>query len=145
VVAVRPKGLLQVIIGPGQIRDLIAVKEPWPVAARDFQEMSQRGGKCPSASPMPRHGAQQATQATLNSRPRALVLVGEDLGYLVAPAIGDAHLGPQQGGLGQAPLEERLKPEQGLGEAPLFATRSRLVEMALRRACSLSPEAASGG
>lgn len=111
VVAVRPKGLLQVIIGPGQSRDRIAVKEAWPVTARDFQEMCQRGGECPRASPVPRHGAQEATQATLHSRPRAVFLVGEDVGYLVDPARGDAHLRPQQGGLGQAPVEERLQPE----------------------------------
>ena len=141
----RPKALLQVIIGPWQIRDLIAVEEPWPVTARDFQEVGQSRGEPPSGSPVPHHRAQQATQATFDSHPRVLVLIGEDVGHAMDPAIGDAHLGPQRGGFGQAPLEERLQPDKGLGQAPLLASRSRLWEIAVSRSCSVSPEAARGG
>ena len=82
---------------------------------RNFQEVCQGGGECPSASPVQRHRTQEAAQAALDNRPRALFLVGEDVSCLVDPAVSDTHLGPQRGGLGQAPVEEPLKPDKGLG------------------------------
>jgi hypothetical protein len=44
-----------------------------------------------------------------------LGLIGEDMGRPMDPAIGDTHRGPQRGGLGQPPLEDRLQPDQGCG------------------------------
>lgn len=42
-----PKGLLQIIVGPRQIRNLIAEKEMWSIALRHLQEM------CNSLRPPP--------------------------------------------------------------------------------------------
>jgi hypothetical protein len=141
----RPKTLLQVIIGPGQIGDLIAVKESRPVTARDLEEVGQCRGEPSCGSSVPRHGTQQAAQATLHGCPSELVGVREDVSRPMHPAVGDPHVRPQGGRLGQASLEERLQPDERLGEGPLFATRSRLVAIAVSRSCSFSPEAASGG
>lgn len=109
-----PKTLFQGVIGPRQIRDLVAVKQPRPVTARDFQEVHQWRSERPSGSPVSCHGAQQAAQALFDGRPRVLCLVGEDVGCAMYPAIGNAHLRPQRGGLGQPSLENRLQPDQGL-------------------------------
>jgi hypothetical protein len=118
-----------------------ATVQPRPGAARDFHEVLQAGGLGTSGRPVSRHGAQQATQTTLHGRSRPVVLVGEDVGCSMDPPRGNAHLGPQHGRLGQPSLEHRVQPAQGAGGIPLFATRFRLSVMALRRSCSVSPEA----
>src|SRR5215831_12403664 len=145
VVAMRAKVLLQVVIGPRQLRDLIAMEQAWPVTARNLEEVRQRRGERPGGSLVPRHRAQQAAQATLHSRSCALLFIGEDVGSPIDPAIGDAHGGPQGGGRRQAPLEDTLQPSEGLWQGPLFSTRSRLSAMAPRRSWSLRPEATTGG
>src|SRR4030095_13055045 len=141
VITVCAKGLLQFVIGPRQLRNLIAVKEPWPVTARDLEKVHQRGGERPRGGPVPGHRAQQALQATLHGCPRVLFLVAEDMGGPMDPAIGDAYVRPQGGGCRQAPLEDGLQPREGLGQCPLFSPRSRLSAMAARRSWSLRPEA----
>ena len=122
----RSKILFQVVISPGQIEDLIAVKEPWPVTARDLEEVGQGRGEPSCGSTVPRHGTQQATQTTLHRSPRELVGVREDVRCPMHPVVGHTHVRPQGGRLGQASLEERLHPAERLGECPLFVTRSRL-------------------
>ena len=144
-VAMGPKTLLQVIIGPWEIRDRIAVKETGPVAPSHLEEGDQRRREYPGGSAVPHHGAEQAAHATFHRYPRLLVFVSEDVRYPMDPAGGNVHIGPQGSRLSQAPLEEGVQPDQWLWERPLFATRSRLWERVVSRACSLSPEAARGG
>ena len=121
------------------------MKEPRPVTPRDFQEVLQGRHECPSGNPVPHHGPEQAAQATLDGHCGLLLLVAEEVGCAMHPAIGDAHSRPQGGRLGQTSLEDGLQPGKGPGQGPLFAPRSRLWEMAVSRPCSVSPEAARGG
>ena len=107
-VAMRPKGLLQVVIGPRQLRNLVAVKEPGPVTARYLEEVSQGRSERPGGRLVPRHRAQRATQALLHQRPGMVFLVGEDMSHPMYPTIGDTDVRPEGSGLGQASLEERL-------------------------------------
>ena len=145
VVAMGTKTLLQVVIGPWEIRDLIAVKEAWPVAPGHLEEVDERRRQGPDGRSVPHHRAQQTAQATFYYCPRLLVFVGEDMSYPMDPVVGKAHIGPQGSCLGQAPLEECLQSGKRLWESPLFATPSRLWEIVVSRSCSLSPEAARGG
>src|SRR4029434_3868674 len=145
VMTMRANGLLQFVIGPRQLRNLIAVKEPGPVTARDLEKVPQRGGERPCGGPVPCHRAQQALQATLHGCPMVLFLVAEDMGAPMDPARGTAYVRPQGGGCSQAPLEDGLQPREGLGQGPLFSPRSRLSAMAARRSWSLRPEATKGG
>ena len=71
--------------------------------------------------------------------------MAEAVGGAMPPAIGDAHIRPQGGRRGQTSLEEALPPGEGPGPGPLFSPRSRLWERAVRRPCSVRPEAARGG
>jgi hypothetical protein len=137
--------LFSVVIGPWQSRDLIAGEEPWPVTARDVQEVGQGRGESPSGSPVPPQRAQHAAQTTLEGHPGVLVLVGEARGRPMDPARGHTPLGPQRGGLGQAAWEDGWQPDEGLGPRPLFVPRSRRWASAVSRSCSVSPEAARGG
>ena len=145
VVAMGTKTLLQVVIGPWEIRDLIAVKETWPVAPGHLEEVDQRRREYPGSRSVLPHCASQAAQAPLHRCPRRLVFIGEDVRGPLDPAVGHAPSGPQGRRPGQAPLEECGQPDKRLRESPLFATRSRLWESAVSRSCSLSPEAARGG
>ena len=95
--AIRAKALLQIIIGPGEVRDAIAVKEAGPVTPRDLEEVGHGRGKCPRCGLMPYHSAEPPLQAALHRRFSTLVSVAEDMGYPMDPAIGDAHVGPESG------------------------------------------------
>ena len=145
VVAMGTKILLQVVVGPWEIRDLRAMKEAGPVAPGHLEEGDPRRRKAPGSRSGSHHRAQQAAQATLHHGPRLLAFVGEEMSRLMDPAVGNAHIGPQGRRRGQAPLEECVQPDERLREPPLFATRSRLWEIAVSRSCSLRPEAARGG
>jgi hypothetical protein len=95
--AIRAKALLQIIIGPGEVRDAIAVKEAGPVTPGDLEEVGHGRGKCPCCGLMPSHSAEQPLQAALHRRLCTLISVAEDMGHPMDPAIGDAHVGPERG------------------------------------------------
>jgi hypothetical protein len=143
--AIRAKALLQIIIGPGEVRDAIAVKEAGPVTPRDLEEVGDGKGERPSGGLMPHHSAEQPLQAALQRRLCMLISVVEDVGHPMDPAIGDADVGPESGSCREALVEPGVEAPERLGHGPLFSTRSRLSEMAVRRSWSLSPEAARGG
>lgn len=56
-VAMRAKALLQVVIGPRQRRDLIAMEQTWPVTAGNLEEVHQRRGERPGGRLVPCHRA----------------------------------------------------------------------------------------
>jgi hypothetical protein len=65
-IAIGAKKLLQIIIGPGQLRHRIAGKESGPVAPGDLPEVRQRRCKRASRSLVSRPRAQKAPEATLH-------------------------------------------------------------------------------
>jgi hypothetical protein len=92
-IAVRAEKLFQIIIGPGQIRHRIAGEESWPVTTGDLPEVPQRWCKCASRSLVSRHRAQASPEATLHRQRLVLVLVAEDMGCLMDPAIPRPYVG----------------------------------------------------
>jgi len=102
--AVRAKKRFQSIIGPGQLRHRIAGQESWPVTPGDLPEVPQRRGQCASRSLGARHRAQESPEAPLHQQRLGLVLVAEDGGGPMDPAIPHTHVGPQCRRLRYAPL-----------------------------------------
>ena len=92
--AVRAEKLFQIIIGPGQIRHRIAGEESWPVTTGDLPEVPQRWGKRASRSLVSRHRAQESPEAPLHRQRLVLVLVAEDVGRLMDPAIPHPYVRP---------------------------------------------------
>jgi hypothetical protein len=92
--AIGAEKLFEIIIGPGQRRHRRASKEPGPVTAGDLPEVCQRRGKCPCGGLVSRHRAQESPEAMLHGQGFALVLVAEDVGRLMDPAIPYAYVGP---------------------------------------------------
>jgi hypothetical protein len=82
---------------------------------------------------------------TLHRRCLALLLVAEDVGHLMDPAIPYTYVGPYICSVYQTSLKQGLQATQVLGQAPLFASCSRLTALALRRPWRLSPAASRGG
>src|SRR5262249_30544851 len=95
-IPIRSEKLFQLIIGPGQIWYRIAGKESWPVTAGNLPEVRQRWGQSPCGSLVARHRAQESPKATLYGQGLALVLVTEDVGRLMNPAIPHTYIGPQR-------------------------------------------------
>lgn len=73
--AICPKELLQVIVGPREIRYLIAVEEPWPIAAGDLEEVGQSRGEFASGGPVPCHCPEETAQPPLHGGSSTLVFV----------------------------------------------------------------------
>ena len=147
VVAVRPEQLLQLqpVVGAQQAFDPIAVEQAGSVAGGDLHEVVDRHGQRTGfvASPGPGH------QETLVAGPHASGIepgpVGKDMGGRAGPAIGAANVGPEGPRALQTTPDEGRDPPQGLAQSPLSSTRPKLAATASSRACSRSPEAASGG
>ena len=93
-IAVRAEKLFQIIIGPRQIRHRIAREESWPVTTGDLPEVPQRWCQCASPSLVSRHCAQESPEAPLHRQRLMLVLVAEDMGCLMNPAIPCPYVGP---------------------------------------------------
>jgi hypothetical protein len=91
----RPKKLLQIIIGARQFGHIIAVKKTGPVAPGDFEKMCQRRGQQTGASPVPSHGAKQTAEAALHGRTCALFFVREDVGGTMDPLVSNAYRRPE--------------------------------------------------
>jgi hypothetical protein len=143
--AMGAKKLLQIIIGAGEIRYAIAVEKPGPIAAADLEKVVDGGGKRARFGVMPRHRPEEPLQAPLHPCLTVLVVVVQEVGRPMDPAIGDADVRPESGSCREALVEKGGEAPERLGQGPLFSTRSRLSEMAVRRSWSWSPDAARGG
>src|SRR5262245_60822721 len=143
-IAIDTKKLLQIIIGPGKIRDAIAVPQAGPGAPADLQTVPNRGRAGPGLGVMRPHGPTQPVQPALHGCLRARGVVVQDVGGAMHPAIGHTPLGPPRRRRVQPTPQDRLQAPEGCGPAPLFSTRSRLGALALRRAWSGSPAADKG-
>jgi len=129
----RTKKLFEIVIGAREIRHAITVEQTRPITVADLEKVvdGRRQRACFGAVPL--HRPEEPVQALLHRCLTELVLIIEDIRRTMHPAIGHLHVGPQGRGIMQPPLEDGLQAPQVLGQGPLFATRSRLSAMVLRR------------
>src|SRR5207302_9399244 len=76
--AIGAKQLLQIIIGTGKSRDAIAVKQAWPVASADLQNVPDRWCEAPSLGLMLPPSPEQPVQPALHGGLRALGVIVQD-------------------------------------------------------------------
>ena len=112
--AMGAKKLLQIIVGAGKLRDAIAVEQPRPITPADLEKVVDSGGQCAGFGAVPRHGPEEPPQAPLHHGRTVLVVV-QDVGRPMDPAIGDADVRPQCSGRVQPALQDRLQAPEGLG------------------------------
>jgi len=137
--------LLQGVIGPGQVGNLIAMEQAGQVAGRDFQEVPQGRARSPGPLTLPSHRPQMGPVLAADDLGGAFLGVAENRGGLLHQAKGVLDRRPECGGLGQALSEDGLQLRQGLGE-PLFSfTRCKLADTSCSRPWSFRPLATSGG
>ncbi len=119
-ITMAPKGVLQIVIRPRQVRRFVALEQAWPVALCHFQEVPQalldRGligrGRC-----LP-HPHQQLHQPTPDLRGRQLLPVLEDPGHALDPLVGLPHRREQGGCLLQPTPQQLLQTLQTRGQTP---------------------------
>jgi hypothetical protein len=98
----RAKELLQSIIGPREVRDLIAMKQTGPVALCHFAEVREHGSQSGTAQLLvTRHGPQQGPQVALDASTIELLGISEYLGCPFDPAVGRTDQGPELSGVGE--------------------------------------------
>jgi len=89
--AMGAEKLLQIIVGTREVRHLIAMKEPGPVALRHCAEVREHGSQNGTAQLLvTRQGPEQGPQVALDASPIELLGIGEYLGCTFDPALGDA-------------------------------------------------------
>ena len=121
------------------------MEEAWPVTPGHFVKVRQRRSERAGSGPVLHDGTEQALHTTLHRGPIDLGLVITEMDDAMHPFVGNAHIGPQSRGVRQTPPQKSPQTDEGFGEAPFFAPRSRLSAIAVKRSCSLSPAAPSGG
>jgi hypothetical protein len=94
-IAIGAKKLLQIIIGAGQVGNVLTMKQTWPVAPADLQKVLHRGREGPGFGLMLPHGSAQPVQSPLHGGPCLLGVIIQDVRGAMDPAIGHTHLGPQ--------------------------------------------------
>src|SRR5215471_17786810 len=144
-IAIGTKKLLQIIIGAWQFGHGITMKQAGPVTPADLQKVPYGGREGPGFDLMLPHSSKQPVQPSLHGSFCVLGVIVQDVRGAMHPAIGHTHLGPQRSGCVQPAPQDRLQAPAGLGQGPLFSTRSRLWVMAVRRSWSWRPAAAKGG
>ena len=137
--------MLETVVGARQIRDGVAVEEPWPVAARDLEEVVDRLDQMACAGAVAGHGRDKPVEATPNPVGGFSVGIAEDVGGPVHPATDPLDGRPEGGGALEAAADQPAQPRERRRAAPFCTTRPRLSATASSRALSFSPEAASGG
>jgi len=145
VLAMCAKELFQIIISTREVRDARAVEQTRPITAVDFEKMVDRRRERARSGLVPGHRPKQSLQAPLDCGLPELRLVVQDVRRPLDPALSHPYVRPQGRRVISTALEDYLQASELFGQAPLFSTRSKLSEMAVRRSWSLSPEAASGG
>ena len=145
VIAVRAEKLFQIIIGPGQIRHRIAGEESWPVTTGDLTEVPQRWGKCAAGGLRCRVIAPRSPPRRRCTRQRlGLVLVAEDVGCLMDPAIPHPYVGHKSAVSIKPRANRPFSRRSSWGKPPFFRaaeTRSNRGEAVVE----FEPEASRGG
>jgi transposase len=111
VVAIRAEEPFQVVVGPRQVRHVVAPEQPGPVAASDLAEVVERLGQAAHRPAMPGQRGDQAAGAASHRRGIAPPLIGQDHGQPPGPAEGRPHLRPYLGRRLQALAQDR--PQSG--------------------------------
>src|SRR4051812_46411858 len=145
VIADGTEELLQDVVGPGQPRDVVAVEESRPVAGADLEEVRHRRLEGADARLLVPDLGEQRLQLLSDLVAGEIVLVLQEPGGLVNPAVGDPDSRPHRVRGGQPFGDERAELPQLGRQAPFPARRPREASIASSRSRSLSPEAVSGG
>ena len=124
--ALRAKKLLQILIGPGQLRDALAVNQAGPGAPAALQTVPYRWCEAPGFGLRLPHGPEQPVPPPLSSGAWLLGGMMPDVRGAMHPAIGHLHLGPQRRRRVQPTAQDRPQAPSRLGQGPLFSLRSRL-------------------
>jgi hypothetical protein len=132
----RAKALFQIISGTREVRNALAVEQTRPITAADFEKMVDRRRERARAGLVPGHRPKQPLQAPLDCCLPELVLVVQDVRRPLDPAIRHPHVRPQGRRVISTALADGLEASELCGPAPLFSTRSKLSEMAVRRSWS---------
>ena len=93
--------MFEIVIGAGQLREIIAVKQARPVAARDFAKVGQHGSERRGAAVLVmRHGSEQGAAVPFDPVAIAFWGIGQHGGDALHPRIGRTHQGPEPSGVG---------------------------------------------
>ena len=139
------KELFQIIVGARQVRDLVALKEPSPIARGDFAEVCHCWSEIAQLLLLLCHRLQQLLILLLEGARRTLLGIGEQVHGLVQPDVRLSDRCPELLCCPQSGVHELLQLAQFVGK-PLFSA-TRLIEwsMASSRPSTWSPSASSGG
>src|SRR5215510_15289682 len=124
-IAIGTKKLLQLMLGARTIGHAITMKQAWPIAPADLQNVPYRGCESPRFGVRLPQSPEQPLQPSLHSGPCALSIIMQAGRGAMHPTIGYTYLGPQGSRRGQPAPQDRLQAPEGFAQGSLFSTRSR--------------------
>lgn len=96
-VAMGAKELFEVVIGAGQLRAIITMERPRPIAVRDLAEVGEHGAQGRSAEVLGAcHSPEQSAEASFDTRAIECIGIGQNVGRTLHPGICCPHQGPEQ-------------------------------------------------
>jgi hypothetical protein len=113
------KELFQTVVGPRQIGHVITVKQAWPVAPGDLQEVLENASDLPGPPRFPAHAPQQISIAPTNRGTGLFLQVVENRRSTMDEAEGHLDGRPHRNRLRQAVINDVFQLPQ-FGAGPFF-------------------------
>jgi len=115
--------LFQVVVGPRQVVDLVAVKEPVPITLGDFAEVCHGRSQGAQLVLLLCHGREQLLILLLEDAHVTLLGVGQQVSGLVQPTVGLPDGRPELLRCCQSCSHEPLESAEFVGQPLFSATR----------------------
>jgi transposase len=125
--------VLEIIIGPREVGDLIALKDAAPIALGHGAEVLDGGRQRPHGGALVSHLGEQPAVGAAQREEVVARRIRKQVSRLMHPAVGGANLRPEGGRGGKPPREEGLQAEQLGGDPAGSAMRRIEASMAWRR------------
>src|SRR5260221_10619655 len=133
------KDLLQIIVGARQVFDLVALKEPLPIACGDFPEVCHRWSERAKLLLLLGHSLEQLLIGLLEGCHVALFGVGKQVSGLMDPGVSLLDRRPQRLCRRQSCSHEPLEAGRCVGKPLFSATWLIPSHMASRRSRTSRP------
>ena len=108
VVASGAEVVLQVVVGAGQVRHVVAVEEAWPVTASHLKEVPHGGTEGARGRLSCGHLGQEGGVRGADLVARPARLVHEQVSCPMDPLVGHPDVGPERGGHAQPTGQQEL-------------------------------------
>jgi len=142
--ALRPKQLLEGVVGARQVRQAGGVEQARPVTARDLAEVIKGGPERTDTAAVPLQGGKQAREAPPDLGAGLARFISQEPGGGMDEAVGPLQIRPERCCPGERAVDQKLEPRERARRPPFERTRSKLPATFSSRSFRRRPAASRG-